>query len=299
VQFDFGEEWQRKKNEVCLVGFLQAEVDAMNWFEIVMSGLTAVYVGATIFYAVVARKTLGAIERQADLTEKQGNSSAEQFSQQLSAMVEARTQTGELIRQATAQAAALIKVAEATEKNAEAAKASADALRASVEVSINEKRARIKISAENVVPQSQSAGPGVRNCVVCWFMNYGLTTAVIIDSRARYFLSADPNVVPDYSQCRQLLYAESLLPDERSNNFLLQLEPTSDLTDDDVMKIRKGEFFLHFYGFVRHQDTFGRRWKTTIHTRWKMRWGGVIDGAVIDYWEPNGPPEENQETEEE
>src|SRR5579864_3501371 len=188
--------------------------------ELVNSGLTLIYV-------VISLMAFFAIKRQANLTEKQGESSAAQFKEQIGAMTEAREQTDELIKQATAQAAALTKAAEATEKNAEAAKASADALRAGVEGNISKERARIRIGVGEMRPQSQpTSGPPILNMVACWLFNYGLTTAFIADFRARFILSDAPELTADYAQCRQLMYAESLQQDNGSNRFLVPLEPS-------------------------------------------------------------------------
>jgi hypothetical protein len=258
--------------------------------EWVMAILTSIYVVLTGCYVWISRNTLTAIREQA-------KSNAEQFSTQLAVLKSAGEQTGELIKQAAAQATALIQVAQATEKNANAAQASAEALRASVEATTNKERARIKIDLGKVIPQAQSAGPGVNNGAACLIVNYGSTVAFVIDFRARYCLSPTPEISVDETRCKQLMYAESIPADANSPKFFLPLEPDPILTDDQVMSIREGKSSLHFYGFVKHQDVFGRNWKTTVHMRWKMRWGGVVEGTVMDYWEPVGPPGDNEEVE--
>jgi hypothetical protein len=258
--------------------------------EWVMASLTLIYVVFTGCYVWISRSTLSALKAQA-------KSNADQFNEQLEVLKTSGQKTDELIKQAAAQAGALIKVAQATEQNAVAAQASADALRASVEAASNRDRARIKVVLGNVVPQSQSVDPGGRNGVTCSLTNYGGTVAFITDSRAKYCLSPSLETVAQFDQCKQLMYDEALQPNTSTPQFLLLLEPDSALTDEQVMSIRNGTSSLHVYAFVRHQDVFRRNWKTTVHMRWKMRWGGVIEGITTAYWEPAGPPEDNREVE--
>jgi hypothetical protein len=262
----------------------------MTAFEYLMSGLTTIYVIITGYYAYVSRKTLNAINKQAELTEKQSKSSAAQFTEQLSAMSAARNQTDDLIKQAAAQVEALT-------LTAKAGKDSADLARQQLEANTSKERARIKINVQGIVPQSeQSPGQAVNNLVVFWLANYGATMALIDDFRVR-FVNADSEElsVGDYGQCRQVMYAESLQQDARTDQFFVPLEPNAILSTDEVLKIRKGESFLHFYGFVKFRDVFQGKWMTTIHMRWIMRWGLVLQGTVTDWWEPVGPPEDNQE----
>jgi hypothetical protein len=84
--------------------------------------------GLTLIYILVSIAAFFAIKRQADLTEKQGESSTKQFTDQLAAMEQSRQQTDKLIAQARAQAVALQTAAEAAIASAEATKASTDNL---------------------------------------------------------------------------------------------------------------------------------------------------------------------------
>ncbi len=93
-----------------------------------MSILTCVYVLLTLAYVIISARSLKAIKKQADLTEKQGESSTEQFNKQLAAMNEAREQTNKLIEQATAQAEALTQQARSTAHLIGQAARQADAL---------------------------------------------------------------------------------------------------------------------------------------------------------------------------
>lgn len=161
--------------------------------------------------------------------------------------------------------------------------------RDSAEAGLEKERARIKIAVEDIIVQI-SLGTAV-----CHLENYGVTPAFISDFRARLLFCDQKNITPDYSLCRQILYAESLQPHARtSKSFLVQLEPVNyTLTEDDVMRVRKDEAFVHFYGFVKYRDVFKRDRGATIHMRWTMRWGGTRPGMIMQWWEPVGLPEEN------
>jgi hypothetical protein len=77
---------------------------------------------------------------------------------------------------------------------------------------------------------------------------------------------------------------------------LIPLEPDGS-TEDQIIEIKKGNLFVHFYGFVRYEDLFDRKWRRRIHLRWAMRWGGTSEGMIMEWWEPAGSKEENEETE--
>jgi hypothetical protein len=203
------------------------------------------------------------------------------------------------ITQAARSATAMEKVAVDIGVSARAAQDSVKIAGQALEANISKERARIKINVQPINPQSQTASGQINvNGVVCSLRNYGFSTGFILDFKARFFMGQMADIPADSTQCRQLWYAESLEARESSPDFLLMLEPSSMLTNDEILKIRQGEFVLHFYGFVNHRDVFKPVvWTTAIHLRWKMRWGGMIQGTVMDYWEPVGGPRENEEVE--
>jgi hypothetical protein len=204
-----------------------------------------------------------------------------------------------MFRAIRSQAEAANRQADIAERAARAAEKSAEVASKALEANISKERARLKINVQPINPQGQTpSGQIYVNGVVCSLRNYGFSTGFIMDFKARFFMSQMADIRADDTQCRQLWYAESLEARESSPDFFLGLEPSPTLTNDEIVKIRQGEFFLHFYGFVNHQDVFKPVvWTTTIHLRWKMRWGGVIPGTVMDYWEPVGGPRENEEVE--
>jgi hypothetical protein len=167
-----------------------------------------------------------------------------------------------------------------------------------IEIQISKDRARIRVEVEklNLVGQNQ---PGKFNAVWCKLMNYGHTEAFIDNSMAILVLVPDKDIRANYADCKQLLYAtESVPPQGRTPYFVMvPLEPSVDLTDDAVMSIKKAESFVHFYGFVNYHTVFKRDMRATVHLRWTMRWGGMIQGQTMEWWEPVGPPEENADVE--
>lgn len=261
----------------------------MNWLshgEWVMASLTAIYVVLTGLYALISYKTLKAIQEQ-------GKSSADQFQKQLAAMDKAREQTDKLIAQTIAQVEVLARTAEAASKSAGTAKEN-------LEAKISKDRASINIILGNVVPMSQSHGQDptkpVLNGVTCQLENCGSSRAIVNDFRGRYLHVTTPNFTPDYRDCHQLRIDKHI--EDRTDWMYFLLEPSSTLTEEEVIQIRGGDSSLHFYGFVRYTDVFTRTWKKTFHMQWRIRLGVVLEGAITDGWERVGAPEENQETEE-
>jgi hypothetical protein len=173
------------------------------------------------------------------------------------------------------------------EESVTVAKDAAKSTQASVEAGIEKERARLKIVVESITPNISLAR------AICSLENYGLTPAFISDFRARFLYCLPKDIQPDYSMCNQILYAESLQPGARTpKSFLVSLSKNP-LVEDDMMKIKKAEAFIHFYGFVNYRDVFKRDRRATIHVRWTMRWGGMTEGMIMQWWEPVGLPEEN------
>ncbi|HEV7217920.1 MAG TPA: hypothetical protein VGN39_03515 [Terriglobales bacterium] len=156
---------------------------------------------------------------------------------------------------------------------------------------ISKERARIKIGVNDTSVQI-----GQYSSATCWLENYGSTPAFINEFRARFVLASETNVMPDYAQCRVALYAESLQEKTKSTkSVLIPLEANDPMTPDTAMSIRNGKSFLHFYGFVTYRDVFDRNRRTNIHLLWTVRWGGIVEGQIMQWWEPVGLQEENSD----
>jgi hypothetical protein len=179
-------------------------------------------------------------------------------------------------------------------------RASTQVARDSFEAGINEKRARIKIDVGSGSPVAfnPDAQQLQTNMVAVTLLNYGQTIAYITDFRAR-FIRGDIGLEADFQDCRQFSYDESLAPNARSPiAYGVILEPKAGLlSEDEVMAIKKGETFLHFYAYVEYEDVYKRYRIQTRHVYWKMRWGGKFDRQIMEWWEPVGEPGENEDRE--
>ena len=157
-----------------------------------------------------------------------------------------------------------------------------------IEIQISKERARLKIGVEDISPMSRQNNAPFSNIALCWLHNHGATVAFIDDFRARYIRTTNKQIAVEYDKCKQLLYGgEPLNANERTKFvFGLPLEPSPFLSDDEVIEIRKAESsFLHFYGYVRYRDAFERKRRRTVHVVWIMRWGGKMEGQIMQWWE--------------
>lgn len=171
----------------------------MTGFEIGMLGLTAVYVGTTIFYAVTSKNTLSEIEKERESSERQFNSQilemqkareqtvAEMQSasaqaarqvgvmqQQVEQMKSAGEQTKELITQATDQVTQLKTLADATSRTAVSALAQAVAV-------INAERPWMFIEITTRAFREIPGEPPESIAFTVKFRNHGKTPAEIVN----------------------------------------------------------------------------------------------------------------------
>jgi hypothetical protein len=192
----------------------------MTCFEVIMAGLTAVYVGSTIFYAFTSHKTLKAIE-------KQGEDNAQQFTQQ--------------ITEAT-------KSADAARDGAIAARDSADALVAS-------ERAWIMVNLAwcdnlRIFQTTRHNGSIVTGInIECICTNQGRTPALITEIRCVLkFSDLDLETVPNFDHAEPYYSEPEPIPSARDSKPY-QLQPGCDGEWDKQILI--------FYGIVKYRDMFG------------------------------------------
>lgn len=210
----------------------------MTGFEIGMLGLTAVYVGTTIYYAVTSHRTLKAIKEES-------TTSAKRFSDQLTAMREAREQTDKLIEQAIAQV-------KATELNAQSAKFNAEALmgaeRAWIMVMLywgtGEGTGRI----HHLTTSPDKKETGIYLMMTC--TNQGRTPAWVDEIRARLEIVGTPSPAPDID-AMQIIRNE---PAPLGVNDRLQPDP--DLRLRCAGFDAPGKMTL-VSGVVKYRDAFG------------------------------------------
>lgn len=251
---------------------------ARDWIDFVAVGIAFALFVIGAVGVCMAYRTLRAIYVQAHEMKKQRVVMSGQLTTMRNQLATMQSQTAHL------------------EASVNVARDAAKVAQASVEAEINKTRARIRIVLEKI--NLTWIGSGF-NSVTCWLTNYGPTPAFIDDFRGRFLEVhvAEEPIVPDYAQCRDILYAESLQPNGRTACIAIPLEPNATLTEDEVMSLRKQQAFVHFYGFVKYRDVFDRSRRQTIHMRWTMRWGGMVEGQIMEWWDPVGAPEENGDAE--
>jgi hypothetical protein len=179
-----------------------------------------------------------------------------------------------------------------TRKAVEAAETGAKAARDNVELLISKDRARIEIIAGSV--------PVVGNAVIgslCYLNNVGPSLATIEDGGIA-LVEGNKEIDVDYARCVKVPIVGNIPANGRSSGqFLIPLQPEVMITDSRALEIREGKIFIHCFGYISYRDVFERRHRVRLHLRWFMRWGGMLQGQVMEWWEPVGKPEENSDTE--
>ena len=172
-----------------------------------------------------------------------------------------------------------------------ATQASADAANKNIELLIKKERARLQIIVGNVpVVGNQIVG------VTCYLNNIGPTTA-FVEGGAMALVQTTKEAVVDYTRCVNIPLIGDILANSRTTTqFLLTLQPDAIITDAQALEIREGKSFVHCYGYVTYRDVFGGSHRVQIHLRWFMRWGGMMERQIMEWWEPIGAPEENSDT---
>jgi hypothetical protein len=102
----------------------------------------------------------------------------------------------------------------------------------------------------------------------------------------------------DYGKCTKMPFVGNVLANSRTGGeSLVTLQPETMITEAQALEIRESKSFIHCYGYVKYRDVFERRRRVRLHLRWVMRWGGMIEGQIMEWWEPAGKTEENSDTE--
>jgi len=99
-----------------------------------------------------------------------------------------------------------------------------------------------------------------------------------------------------YDECMKIPFVGNIPANSRTQTqFGVPLQPKVMLTHEEVVEIRQGNSFVHFYGYVRYRDVFDRPRRVQVHLRWFMRWGGMMEAQIMQWWEPVGEPQENKD----
>jgi hypothetical protein len=180
----------------------------------------------------------------------------------------------------------------AAEANASAAQTNAEAAREGIEVAINKERARIRIEISG---RSLGFKASDINEVSYTVMCHGYTPAFITDSRATVLVS--PKSEPSIGNRDVPMSLPSLINPSLEGipkSAILMSGPL--LKEDDIERIDKGELFVHFYGFIKYRDVFGRGRETNFRYLWSLSRLTNSDGTHFGYWTKCGQPEANSET---
>jgi hypothetical protein len=162
-----------------------------------------------------------------------------------------------------------------------------------IESFMDKERARVEIIAGDIALGSQQP-----TRVGVTLKNGGPTMAFIEEGAVR-LVKTQKEVEPNYIDCAKVGFVGTLPANSTSPGvYVVFLKPEPTLTEAQILEIREGKSFIHFYGFVRYRDVYERTHRVRVHLRWVMLWGLVMEGQVTEWWEPAGIREENSDTEE-
>ncbi|HEV2419225.1 MAG TPA: hypothetical protein VGX94_15625 [Terriglobia bacterium] len=168
-----------------------------------------------------------------------------------------------------------------------------------IEMIIAKERPRIRLSPNTLKPGG-AWGAG------CAIINSGPTDAYVKSFGLRFIAASSRTIAVDYDKCYSpediaVVHAGHAPAPER----LAPLEPDVTLPEDQIEKLKGGQLFLHFYGFIEYTGIYARPpWRTAFHVYWQAFWGKRLDVSTntvaerwwLHFWKPTGAPEENCET---
>ena len=258
-------------------------MDRTAWF----FGIVLVVVG--ILGVRAAYRTLKAIENQAAIM----GSQLKAMNDQLGAMQSAGAQTDRLIEQAAAQV-------EAIRDQAAAARVSADVAQENIEMFISKERARLRVEVEPL--KFLSRGKSGADTVRYTIKFYGATDAVILASAHHTQVSvsgdlvhSDHNLAVVFPMDIPAVIGPSTVLGEKFQ-FIF---PEMTLKQTTIDAINRGDVLVHFYGFIKYKDVFGKERETTFNYCWDAGSPLSIQGIDLparQMWKRVGPPEANLAT---
>lgn len=263
----------------------------MHWFEIGMFSLTAIYVGATIYYAVITHITFATIERQRESSERQFKEQLAALNNQIAEMKTARgetigqmqaagEQTKELITQAADQVAQLKTLADATARTSVSALAHAEAV-------INAARPWMFIEITTRAFREIPGEPPESIAFSVKFTNHGKTPAEIVnfDQHPDCRNSTDDlPVPPKYSMAGHVMVHTRMVPP--GGEFVPPGEPVfipdQFFVAEQWKDIRNSSRRLIYWGRLQYRDLIEDA--KTIHELDKVK---VIHETCFCYfWSP-------------
>jgi hypothetical protein len=252
--------------------------------------LYLVYILATAGAAFFAWRALLAIREQARLMKDQLIEIRKTRQRTVIEMQNAGEQTNRLIGHAESQVIALVNAATA-------AKTNADVAQDNLEMFINRERARLRIEVDSL--QLIPAGSGLAHTVTYKILFYGFTDAFVVSS-AHYAVATkepDPNVDSDLvAGIFSMRVPQVIRTTTATIDGFQFIFPEMRLTQTTIDGINNGSIFVHFFGFIKYKDVFGRERETRFCYTWKADPKPVISGLKFEVWAKSGSPDANLET---
>lgn len=266
----------------------KSEAKPTSWFEKLMSPVKSNWplVAVAIWGILVARRTLKAIARQADIMERQTRAIRRQA-------LSMRRQTT-IFRKSVEVAE---KNVEAAQLGAEAAKEGAEATKRSIEMLVSKERARLRIDLK-ALNLSTKQFSGFSVYTVDFTVNiYGATAAYIVESGCVAYalpLNAIDCEEPGSAVISPLhLFPSVIAPNSPplEQFAFLFLDHEASL----LPEIRENSFFVGVRGFIKYRDVFDQDRETRFRYVWKYDSMYGL-GGDFGHWEKCGASTDNYET---
>jgi hypothetical protein len=262
----------------------------LTWFTGVLAGVGVLQLIVMFLTWLVYRRQAREMRRQRHEMRRQRHVMYRQWKAVRAQVGEMAAQRGVMDGQLGAmkgQAAEMERQTDALLKSVEAANKSADAAKDNVEMLIGKERARISIDVFNL----DIGSPKPIQEVGFEIKPYLPTLATILDTGVSAYLSDSKEVEED-----EPLFAISidrlLLPGSGGSiQRTTMWRPKLGLEDSDIEAIQTEKVFVHFCGFIKYRDIFGREHET----RWRYIWQEYF-WDLPGEWHQHGSPEDNQET---
>ena len=172
--------------------------------------------------------------------------------------------------------------------------------RDSFEMFISKERARLWIE---VVPIQFHERQGRFADAMNYYVKFsGPTDAFIVASSAHTAIDSSREHIPvsDYLGSIFPMVVPQMIGRETELGIKWQyMFPDMLLKQTTIDAIKRGESFVHFFGFIKYRDVFDRERETTFNLLWEVEPPFLIQGTKLpgrEGWKEVGPPEVNQKT---
>lgn len=177
-------------------------------------------------------------------------------------------------------------------KSADAAKTSAEAAYQSIEMMVNRERARVRVET---VPFDLDSPPvlGVKQVNFKVF-SYGQTPAFIHSSGEWVEIDESPEYDRGDHVFPPIRIPAVFHPSQEGYDTSALL--FTSLDEIHVDRIYRGKLFIHFQGYIKYRDVFGRDHETRFSYKWVPGLPPGSVGVSVKYWTEVGGKERNYET---